>query len=142
MKTKLMAQGSLLILLFLCANTGIAEIVFVVNVKNPVTTLSVDQIKNLYLGKAKAFADGSPVEPIDQLKGASARDELYRNYIKKDEAAVQAYWSRLIFSGNGEPPRALENGAAVKAWVAKNPNAIGYVDASEVDGSVKRVAVK
>jgi ABC-type phosphate transport system substrate-binding protein len=34
----------------------------------------------------------------------------------------------------------LKSDAEVKAFVASNPKAIGYIDSSAVDGSVKAVA--
>ena len=42
-----------------------------------------------------------------------------------------------MFSGKGQPPREVGDDAAVKAWVASNPEAIGYIDGKFVDGSVK-----
>jgi ABC-type phosphate transport system substrate-binding protein len=142
MTTGIFARCLCVVLLCGCGVGAAAEIVFIVNAKNPVASLTAEQVKNLYLGKAKAFADGSPANPVDQAKGSAGRNELYRNYVKKDDATLQAYWSRQIFSGNGEPPRSVENAAAVKAWVAKDPSAIGYIEASELDGSVKKVPVK
>jgi ABC-type phosphate transport system substrate-binding protein len=45
----------------------------------------------------------------------------------------------LIFTGKGTPPKQSGSDADVKALIAKNPNMIGYIDASAVDGSVKVV---
>ena len=52
---------------------------------------------------------------------------------------MKAYWSKLVFTGKGTPPAELANEAAVLSHVAANPDAIGYVDAASVDGSVKVV---
>ena len=48
-------------------------------------------------------------------------------------------WARITFTGKGTPPKELKSDAEVKAFVAANPRAIGYVDASAVDSSVKAV---
>lgn len=45
----------------------------------------------------------------------------------------------MIFTGKGHPPAEMD-AAAVKAKVASDPSAIGYIDASEVDASVREVA--
>lgn len=49
----------------------------------------------------------------------------------------KAYWSKMIFSGKAVPPKELANDAAVKAHVKANPDAVGYIDAASVDGSIK-----
>ena len=57
--------------------------------------------------------------------------------VKKDAAQLNAYWSRLIFTGKGEPPKKVADNTDVLALVAANPNIIGYVDASAVNSTVK-----
>ena len=52
---------------------------------------------------------------------------------------MKATWARLTFSGKGVPPKELPNSADVKKFVAGNPNAIGYIEKSAVDASVKVV---
>jgi hypothetical protein len=50
---------------------------------------------------------------------------------------MKAYWSRIIFTGRGQPPKALPNGAEVKKRLVENPTAIGYIDATMVDASLR-----
>jgi ABC-type phosphate transport system substrate-binding protein len=45
-----------------------------------------------------------------------------------------------VFSGKATPPKELLSSSAdVKKFVAANPDAIGYIEKSAVDGSVKVV---
>jgi hypothetical protein len=46
----------------------------------------------------------------------------------------------LVFSGKGQAPKELADNAAVKKAVATDPKAVGYIDKSAVDGSVKVVS--
>ena len=55
----------------------------------------------------------------------------------KTSAQVKAAWSRLTFSGKATPPKELGSSAEVKKMVAANPNAVGYIEKSAVDGTVK-----
>ncbi|MEZ5435291.1 MAG: hypothetical protein R3E67_01295 [Pseudomonadales bacterium] len=50
---------------------------------------------------------------------------------------LNAYWSRMVFSGQGQPPKKVADDAAVLALVRANPNLIGYVDAVSLNNSVK-----
>jgi hypothetical protein len=55
----------------------------------------------------------------------------------QDLAQVKATWSRLVFTGKASPPKELPDAAAVKKAVAADPKAIGYIEKSEVDSTVK-----
>jgi hypothetical protein len=67
------------------------------------------------------------------------RQEFYAKATGKTPQLLKAYWSKMIFTGRGEPPRELADSAAIKRMVAENPHCIGYVDKSAADSSVKVV---
>jgi len=116
-----------------------ADLVVVVGHAATTDTLSADQVAKIFMGKSKAFPDGSTAVPIEQSEGSAARDAFHRKVTGKDAAQLKAYWSRLIFSGKGQPPKDVGDDTAVKAAVASTPGAIGYLDAALVDGSIKVV---
>ncbi|MDH0864396.1 hypothetical protein [Mitsuaria sp. GD03876] len=96
--------------------------------------LSNAQIVDVYLGKSQAAT------PLDLPESASTRTAFYQSATGKDLAQVKSLWARLIFTGVAKPPKVLADAAAVKKEVAANPKAIGYIDKSAVDGSVKVLA--
>ena len=125
--------------LALSLNVGMAaaDVVAVVSAKNPVTTLTKNQVVDIFLGKENRFPDGSPAVPIDQVENSAARDEFYLKFGDKSPAQIKAYWSKIIFTGRGQPPREVSNSAEVKKLIARNPNAIGYIESDMVDSTVK-----
>jgi len=54
-------------------------------------------------------------------------------------AQLKAFWSKIIFTGRGQPPTAVGTGLDAKKLVVANPNAIGYIDQSLVDSSLRVV---
>ena len=50
---------------------------------------------------------------------------------------VKAIWSQILFTDRGVPPKQLRDSAAVKKAVAANPKAVGYIEKSAVDASIK-----
>lgn len=116
-----------------------AETVVIVNPKNPASSLTAEQVAAIYLGNAQKFPDGGAVALADQPDGAAVRAEFYEKATGRTAAQAKALWARITFTGKGTPPKELKNDADVKAFVASRPDAIGYVDASAVDGSVKAV---
>lgn len=116
-----------------------AEVVVIVNPKNPAASLTAEQVAALYLGNATTFPSGGPVALADQPEAASIRGDFYQKAAGRSVAQVRATWARITFTGKGTPPKELKSDADVKAFVAADPKAIGYVDASAVDSSVKAV---
>jgi ABC-type phosphate transport system substrate-binding protein len=116
-----------------------ADIVVVVSDKSDVTSLSKNQLADIFLGKAARYPNGRLAVPIDQSEGAAARDEFYARFIGKSAAQLKAHWSKIIFTGRGQPPRATSNSSDTKRLLRENPNAISYIEQSEVDATVRVV---
>ena len=106
----------------------------VVVIANPAAAdLDASTIKKVYLGKAKSLN----IDAIDLDDGQPLKSEFHAKVTGKTEAQLQAYWAKKVFTGKGQPPKAVSSSAIVKNTVANTANAIGYIDESEVDGSVK-----
>jgi ABC-type phosphate transport system substrate-binding protein len=116
-----------------------AEIVVISNLQLPITTLSRDEVSRIYLGKTKYLPNGSKIVPIDQKQGTISRSKFYSDIIHKTETEIKSYWSRITFSGQGNPPLQQDDDVAVKNLVAEDANCLGYIDKSLVDDSVKIV---
>jgi ABC-type phosphate transport system substrate-binding protein len=124
---------SLLVAAFALASAAAsaADVVVIVSAKNSATTMTADDIANIYLGKSTAM------KPVDNA--TPVRAQFYTQVARKDEAQVKAIWSKLVFTGKATPPKELPSSAEVVKAVAADPNAIGYVEKAAVDGSVKVV---
>jgi ABC-type phosphate transport system substrate-binding protein len=97
--------------------------------------LTKEQISDIYLGKSQA------AQPLDLPEASPARNAFYDKATGKDPAQIKATWARLAFTGKGQPPKEVADATAVKKEVATNPKAIGYIDKSAVDASVKVLLV-
>ncbi len=112
----------------------------VVGTSSNAPKLNNDQVSAIFLGTVKTFPNGEKAIPIDQTAGTPAFGHFYSQVAGRSEAQIKAYWSRMVFTGKGAPPQEAGDGAAVKKLVASNPNLVGYIDAAQVDGSVKVLA--
>lgn len=125
-------------LFILMASSSYAQLVIVINKENS-NTLSKKDVSRIFLGKEKKFADGSETIPINQANGSSARDTFNQEVLGRSSSQVAAYWSRLVFTGKGIPPKEVDSSADVITLVEKNKSAIGYVDKADVTDTVKIV---
>ncbi|RLT94155.1 MAG: phosphate ABC transporter substrate-binding protein [Ketobacter sp.] len=131
-----MAAG---ITLALLSNIAFSDVAVIVNPGND-AQLEADDIAKIYLGKMKRFSNGNLAIPLDRTEGSDIRIKFLESTVGKDETKMKSYWSRLIFTGKGVPPKIVESGQEVKELVSRNPDIIGYIDSSEVDDSVKVIA--
>ncbi|MBC7161496.1 substrate-binding domain-containing protein [Immundisolibacter sp.] len=139
---KVPGLSRLAMLLALAGNIAAAEVVIVVSPQNPTTTLSTREVSNIFLGKVNRFPNGQPAVPIDQPEDSRPRKEFYRDVSNQQPADIKAYWSRMIFTGRGQPPMVVDGDEQVKKTLAGRPDGIGYIDRAAVDDSVKVLAVQ
>ncbi len=119
-----------------------ADVVVVVSSKSPVKSLTTEQVTKIFLAKVSTFPDGKTAAlPIDQPEGSAVRDEFYAKVVHKSPSQLTAYWAKVIFTGDGRPPKLLSDNLAVRKAIAGNPSAIGYIDKSAVNRSVRVVLI-
>jgi hypothetical protein len=116
---------------------ALADVVAVVSAKSAITSLTADQVADIFLGRVSRFPNGLLAVPIDLRDGAPERDRFYARIAGKSPAQVKAYWSKIIFTGRGQPPKAVSSDIDMKKLIAANLTAIGYIDASMLDSTVR-----
>lgn len=104
-----------------------AEIVVVMSVKSGVNNLDKDNVSAIFLGKTSSFPDGSQAEPIDQIEDSAEHEEFHRLVTEKSPTQLKSYWSKMVFSGKGNPPKELSSSTEVLKLIAANPIYIGYI---------------
>ncbi|CAH1386806.1 phosphate ABC transporter substrate-binding protein [Candidatus Nitrotoga sp. M5] len=117
-------------------NAASADVVAVVSAKSSVTSLTAYQLTDIFLGRSARFPDGTKAIPCDLAEDSPLRNEFYTNLIGKSQAQIKSHWSKLIFTGRGQPPREVATAEKAKQLVAENPNVICYIDRSQIDKSV------
>jgi ABC-type phosphate transport system substrate-binding protein len=127
------------LVLGLMSSAAMADVVVVVSAKNPVGTLSKSQVEDLFLGKTIRFPDGAIAVAIDQAEGSAVRDEFYNKIFGKSAAQIKAYWSKIIFTGRGQPPQSVSNTIEMMKRISADPTAIGYIDRNMMNDSVRAV---
>lgn len=138
MKLSKVLTGFCLSLSLLASSVAIAETAIIVNSANA-SSMDINTVSRIFLGKSSSFPSGDQAIPVDQNEGSATRDAFNDSVLGKNASQLKAYWSRLIFTGKGTPPKEVGDDAAVKKLVANNPNMIGYIDSAAIDDSVKVV---
>jgi ABC-type phosphate transport system substrate-binding protein len=119
--------------------SAIAMAADVVVIANKANENNVDKafIVKAFTGEAKNWPDGGTLHLLDQADDSPSRTVFNTSVLGKNDSAVKAMWAQKIFSGKALPPKVVSSDEEVKKAVAANKNAIGYISAAAVDGSVK-----
>lgn len=121
------------------APLGHAEIVVIVRADSPVQSLTKVEVERIFLKKLKVFPGGQEVDPIGQPTAEETEDRFYSSISVRTKIERKAYWARLMFTGKDRPPKDGGDNEGVKALVASDLKAIGFIDESSLDNRVKVV---
>jgi hypothetical protein len=127
--------------LLLAAETmAAASVQVVANPSVHSSSVSAEDLKNVFLGTKKSLPDGSTVEPVLAESGA-AHEAFLKDVLGKSDQALRNYFKTLVFTGKGSMPKSFASDADIVKYVAKIPGAIGYVSAGTEAAGVKKLTI-
>lgn len=118
---------------------GAENIYVVVSAQSPVRALTQKDVLALYTGRTRTLPTGEAATPLDQQRDGELRADFYQALTGMDVARINSYWARLHFTGQLQPPQALQDDAAVISRLRTDPFAIGYVSREPQNSSIRVV---
>ncbi len=122
--------------LFCLASQAIAEIAVITNVQNNQVPLTRLQVQDIFMGRMRAFPNGQFATTYDQT---TLRDDFYQQLTQRPIAQINAYWARLMFSGQTSPPIKLTDDQSVIKAIQENIGAIGYINKKNASHQAIRI---
>ena len=98
--------------------------------------VAVSDARAIYLKQKQYWSDGQAIVPINRESGSAARERFSAGVFGKDSRRMAEYWNRRYFDAGEFPPATLASDDAVIRFVARTPNAIGYVLSKDPGDSV------
>lgn len=111
---------------------AIDGVAVIVHPNNPVSDLSVQQVKDIFAGRITNWKD---------VGGEDAEIHLFN----RDEASGtrEVFWKTLLKEGAiADTANVVPSNGAMKVAVAQDKNAVGYMSIGHVDESVKAVSLE
>ena len=119
--------------------TAQAQIAVVVNPDSSVPSMTAKEVSDLFLGRVRTLGNGKRAILLDQPLNSPLRSRFFNQLNGMDVRRLDAYWARLQFSGDVQPPSRMADTRAVLLAVRHERLAIGYIEASAVDSTVRVV---
>jgi hypothetical protein len=76
------------------------------------------------------------------MKSGDVHNEFLKKIADKTPSQYEAFWKKLIFSGQGKAPVSFNTPEEILSYVAATPGAISYVPPNLSQENVKVVTVK
>ncbi len=120
------------------ANAG--GFTLVVNASRP-TTLTRQQVADIFMMKATRWSDGTPVTPFDLSVSDPTRQEFSRTMFGQSPESVVYHWRQQLATRYVKPPL-VKSETDVLAVVSSTSGGIGYVaEGTPLPEGVKPVVV-
>lgn len=108
---------------------------------NATAALSKDDLDAIYNGKKANWPDGSRIV-LAVVTDGPVHEAFLKSYVGKTPAQFSAAWKKIVFTGKAKAPQECADEAAMIAFVAATPGAIGYISDATTPSGVKVVAVQ
>jgi ABC-type phosphate transport system substrate-binding protein len=116
------------------------EVDVVVNKSNDIAVLSREEARRIFMGDKSAWPGGKRITVLMLAPELPERVVILQAVFKMSESEYTKYFLQAAFTGHVlAAPRDLPSAAQMKAHLAANPNAIGYLRKEDVDYGVKVV---
>jgi ABC-type phosphate transport system substrate-binding protein len=118
-------------------------IVVIVNDANPVESVSISDLKKLFLSDRSKWDTGKSVAPVIVTAGAPERAAFLKQVCGMSDADFGKYFMQAAFTGkSATPPKEVTSAASVKSFVASSPGGIGFIRAMDFHGNGSDGGVK
>lgn len=136
-------QTIAILILILCVFSVNAQepLVVVVHKNNPIEELSRSELIDLFMGKYVAFPNNVKAIPVELNGDHEVKVEFYQSLVGMTLSRVNAYWSRLHFTGRKRAAVFKPNENDIINFIMTNEQAIGYMPQSLITGDLKVVYI-
>ncbi|MGB5965278.1 MAG: hypothetical protein WBF77_00965 [Sulfurimonadaceae bacterium] len=125
----------ILITHLLMALLSAQELVVVVSKNFAVSSLDQATVKRLFLAKSNQI-EGKKIKLIE-LKNSKFQEPFYKEVTGKSLSQLHAYWTTLIFTGKGRPPKRVAKIEELREKMRSEENYLAYLPREQVDKEMK-----
>ncbi|HKU41413.1 MAG TPA: hypothetical protein VJR89_24820 [Polyangiales bacterium] len=100
-------------------------------------TVTREELRPIFQTKKNTWPDGKTVVPFNLPPAHASRQGFDAAVLGLDPDRVAKYWIDRKIRGDEKPPQTAPSPAVMVKIVAKTAGAVGYVEASLADASVK-----
>jgi ABC-type phosphate transport system substrate-binding protein len=122
----------------LTVDAAAEEVDIVVNKSNDVGPLSREEARRIFMGEKSSWRGGKRIAVLMLEPAQAEHAVILRELFRMNESDYAKYFLQAAFTGKVQAaPKDVPSAAQMKARLAANASAIGYLKKEDVDDSVK-----
>lgn len=118
-----------------------AAFVVIVNKANPVRTLTIVELRRIFMKQTRMWPHAESIVPVDWDATSPHREAFSRQVLARSVREMGDYWVQQSVTQGLAPPSTQRSARALLRFIASVPGAIGYLPPGEVDDTVAVVKV-
>jgi len=115
-----------------------ADMLVVVGKNSPLQSLNENEVSNIFLAKTNYLKSVGRVTPLELVQERN-RSEFYIKISGKNPAQINSYWTTLIFTGKGKPPKVINSLEDLLKELTSNPGAVAYLPNDQLTSQLRVV---
>ena len=125
------------------ARAAADDIAVIVNKGNPISSLTMNQLRKIVLAQEGKWPAGGKIVVWTTAPGQPERAATLKIVCGMSETDYTLHFMHAAFNGDGgDQPRTTTSSALVRQAIAGAVNSVGFIWASQLDDSVKVVAIE
>ena len=114
----------------------------IVNKSNPAESMTLDELRKYCVQERKHWSNDKRVTVVLRDLGQAEREAVLKLIYRMSESDFTRYFLQAEFTGEVQAaPKHLSSAVGVRRFIFNVPGAVGFVRASDVDGTVKVLRV-
>lgn len=122
---------------FMTLTLQAANYAIVVNKESDISTLTLKQVKDIFLLK-RHFVKDTRIVPVNIASTHTLRKTFEEKILKINRERLNAYWIKKHFHGIS-PPLTQSSDTSMKLFIKNVKGSIGYLPISQIDKDLKVV---
>jgi ABC-type phosphate transport system substrate-binding protein len=139
MRVGTVAFGLLLVVGIAVPGAQEPDFVLIVNKANPVTTLSLPELRRIFMKQSRMWPHAEAMVPVDWDATSEIRQTFSQQILGRSVREMAEFWVQQTMTQGLAPPSTQKSSRAVLRFVASVPGAISYIPPGDIDTSVKAV---
>ena len=115
--------------------------VVIVNKANPVRTLSVGELRRIFMKQTRMWPHAESIVPVDWDATSPVRESFSRQVLARSVREMADYWVQQSVTQGLTPPSTQRSTRALLRFIASVAGAIGYVPPGETDDTVSVIKI-
>jgi ABC-type phosphate transport system substrate-binding protein len=136
MRLGIAAAGMLVFGWMTVVSTQGPAFVIVVNKANPVKTMTIVELRRIFMKQSRMWPHADAVVPVDWDATSEIRQDFARRVLNRSVREMGDYWVQQSITAGLTPPSTQKSARAVLRFVASVPGAISYVPPRDLDDTV------